>query len=110
MKNRGSKQRLYAGLLGFGACILIYRTTRMMVEGAMVFLMLWVTVLLVMEFSIDAGCLFTTIKWWIKDDESYSSTPLRLGAAAAILHAFRVLIFVLGRTTPFLNFDVRPEH
>jgi GNAT superfamily N-acetyltransferase len=39
---------------------------------------------------------------------NYDYLPLRLGTAAALLHAFRVLVFAFGRTKPFLNFDVRP--
>jgi hypothetical protein len=31
-------------------------------------------------------------------------------AAAAIFHALRVLVFVIGRVGPWINFDVRPEH
>jgi hypothetical protein len=33
-----------------------------------------------------------------------------LGAAAAILHAIRVLIYMLGRTGPWVNFDEKPGH
>ncbi|MBI9097161.1 MAG: hypothetical protein JEY91_01725 [Spirochaetaceae bacterium] len=42
--------------------------------------------------------------------ESISKTlSLRFGASAAIFHAFRVLIYVLGRTSPWINFDLKPE-
>ena len=34
---------------------------------------------------------------------------LRAGAVATLLHVFRVLIFVIGRTVPWIDFDVRPE-
>ena len=46
----------------------------------------------------------------ILGESRLNTVPLRLGAAAAILHAPRVLIFVLGRTSTFLNFDVRQEY
>ncbi|MFC1502444.1 hypothetical protein ACFL6A_03430 [bacterium] len=71
---------------------------------------LWVSVLLVAEFLVDLSCFISCINWWIKNDESKASVPLRFGAAAAILHAVRVLIFVLGRTGPWINFDVKPIH
>ena len=35
---------------------------------------------------------------------------MRLGAGGVILHAVRVLIFVLGRVGPWIDFDVRLEH
>ena len=34
---------------------------------------------------------------------------MRLCSAAIILHAFRVLAFVLGRIGPWVNFDVKPD-
>ena len=59
---------------------------------------------------LDLSCLLSSIFWWIKNDKSKARLPLRLGAAAAILHALRVIIFVLGRVGPWIDFDVRPEH
>ena len=52
----------------------------------------------------------SSVFWWISNNEAKASIPLRLGATAAILHAVRVLIFVLGRFGPWIDFDVRPEH
>jgi len=72
-------------------------------------LVLWVFILLIAELLIDVGCLLTSVNWWISNDESKSSIPLRFGAAAVLLHAVRVLIFVLGRIGPWINFDVRTE-
>ena len=105
-----SKQRLYASLLMFGSCILLFRSQLMLYSGALDVLVLWVSVLLVAEFLVDLSCFFSSIHWWIKNDENKASVPLRFGAAAAILHAVRVLIFVLGRTGPWINFDVKPVH
>jgi hypothetical protein len=104
-----SKQRLYASLLILGACILLFRTITMLAQGALDVLVLWVSVLLIAELLIDAGCLISSIKWWITQDKANDRIPLRFGAAAALLHAVRVLIFVLGRVGPWVNFDVRPE-
>ena len=73
-------------------------------------LVLLVSILLIVEMLIDLSCFLTTIPWWISKDRAKARIPLRLGAAAALLHALRVLVFVLGRTGPWINFDVRPEH
>jgi hypothetical protein len=104
------RQRIYAALLSLGACILLFRTLAMLWAGALEVLMPWVSALLLLEMTIDIAVLATAIRWWVAASPEYDSTPLRLGAAAALLHAFRVLIFALGRVEPFLNFDVRPEH
>jgi hypothetical protein len=82
----------------------------MLSQGALDILVLWVSAVLIAEMLLDSACLLSSIKWWIANDRKYDSIPLRLGAAAAILHAFRVLIFVLGRIGSWLDFDVRPAH
>jgi len=105
-----SKQRLYASLLILGACILLFRTIMMLAQGALNVLVLWVSVLLFAELLIDLSCILSSIFWWINNDKNKARIPLRLGATAAILHAVRVLIFVLGRVGPWIDFDVRPEH
>lgn len=109
MVRKVSYQRMYASLLALGACILIYRTVTLIAQGALNIFALWVSILLFVEMLIDISCFFTTIPWWISKDRSRAGIPLRLGAAAALFHAFRVLVFVTGRTGPWKNFDVRPE-
>jgi len=105
------KQRLYAGLLLLGAGILLFRTLHMMlVEQASEILVDWVYTLLILEFMLDLGCLLAASRWFSLSKWQYASTALKLGAWATILHAFRVLIYVLGRTGPFENFDVKPEY
>ncbi len=104
-----SKQRIYASLLALGACILLYRTIMMLSQGALNTLVLWVSILLFAELLLDLSCLLSSIFWWIKNDKNKSRIPLRLGAVAALLHAVRVLIFVLGRVGPWIDFDVRPD-
>jgi hypothetical protein len=104
-----SRQRLFAALLALGASILLYRTVTMIFQGAMGVLVLWVSILLVAELLLDASCLLSSIVWYIANDRNRARLPLRLGAAAAILHASRVLIFVIGRVGPWINFDVQPE-
>lgn len=46
----------------------------------------------------------------ISNRREHARLPLRLIAAAVILHAIRVLVYVLGRTGPWVNFDVKPEY
>lgn len=96
-------------LLILGASILLYRTITMLFQDALDILVWWVSILLIAELVIDAACIITSIPWWIKNEKSKDRFPLRFGAAATILHAIRVLIFVIGRAGPYLDFDVRPE-
>lgn len=107
--SKANTQRIYASLLILGASILLSQTVLLVIQGAYDTLMPWVFFLLILEMFIDFTVIITALPWLIKTDPEYSSTPLRFGAAAAILHAFRVMIFALGRVEPFLNFDVRPE-
>ena len=103
-----SKQRIYASLLALGAAILLFRTIMMLAQGNLNILVRWVGGLLILEFLIDLGCFITALKWWLKNDIHYRNWPLRLGAVAAFVHAFRVMIFVLGRIGPWIDFDVQP--
>ncbi len=105
-----SKQRLYASLLILGAGFLLFRTIMLISQGSLSIYVSWVSILLIAEFLIDLGCLLSSIFWWINDDENKASIPLRFAAVVIILHAVRVLIFVLGRVGPWIDFDVRPEH
>jgi hypothetical protein len=109
MEHTPSRQRLYAALLGAGACILLFRTTLMIAQGYLGVLLPWVAGLLLVELALDLGCLLGSIRWWVAGDDARARLPVRLGEAAIILHAVRVLIYALGRTAPLLNFDVRPE-
>lgn len=102
-------QRIYASLIILGAGILLFRTLTMLFQGVFHILALWVFILLIIEMIIDATCIFTAIPWWISNSRQKDSLPLTMGAAAALFHAFRVFIFVLGRTGPWIDFDVRPE-
>jgi hypothetical protein len=69
----------------------------------------WVSFLLIAEMAIDAGCLLASVRWWLHDDEAHAVPALRLAAATVFVHAARVLVFALGRTGPFLDFDIAPE-
>jgi len=104
-----SKQRIYAFLLILGASILLFRTLRLLFfEQGLEILVLWVIILTILESIIDSCCIIGSLRWLISNDALKATFPLRLGAVAAILHAIRVLIYVLGRTGPWVNFDVKP--
>ena len=110
MGNKASSYRLYASLLALGACILLSRTITMLAQGALTTLVLWVFVLTIAEMLIDLSCLVSSVSWMTNKSRRKSRMiALRLGAAAAIVHALRVLIFVIGRVGPWIDFDVRPE-
>lgn len=110
MSTKTSKQRIYASLLMLGALILLFRTILMVTQGNLEILVFWASVLLIAEMLLDAGCFFSSLKWWVANDKNYASIPLKFGAAAAILHAFRVLVFVVGRVGPWIDFDVNLQH
>lgn len=110
MKRDYPRQRPFAVCMVIGSGVLLFRTGRMMViEGAFTQLVWWVAALTVVEFLIDLACLSASLRWLVTAERSHSRPALRLGAAAAIFHAFRVLIYVLGRVGPWVDFDIRPE-
>lgn len=105
-----SRQRVYASLVAFGISILLFRTVVMLTDGSLAVLATWVSALLVVECALDMTTFLGSARWWITTAERHARLPLRAAAAAIILHAVRVFIFVLGRTGPWIDFDVRPEH
>jgi len=106
-----SRQRIYAFLLILGASILLWRTLQLLfVERGLEILVLWAIILTILELIIDFSCIIGSLRWLISNDALKATFPLQLGAAAAILHAIRVLFYVLGRTGPWVNFDVKPEY
>ncbi len=104
------QQRFYAAMLILGAGLLLTRTIIMLSQNALNVLVSWVSLLLIIEMLIDVACIITSVNWFIANNPLKSKIPLRLAAIAAIFHAFRVLVFVLGRVGPWIDFDVRPEH
>lgn len=110
MNLQGSNQRLYALLLILGAGILLFRTLRLIYLGYLEIFVLWVAVWLIIELLVDLGCIVSATRWWITNDKNQDRLPLRLGATAAIVHAFRVLIYVVGRVGPWINFDIKPKY
>ena len=107
MHNPPSKHRLYASLLILGGAILLFRTIAMLAGDALSILVWWASGLLLMEMLVDVAVMLTSIRWWRKGSRETARLPLQLAAAATILHFIRVMIFVLGRTGPWINFDVQ---
>jgi hypothetical protein len=103
------RHSVYAVLLGLGALILLARTIIMLSGGALSILTAWAGVLLAVEFTLDAVTLLGAVRWWSTGTEPAMQLALRVAAGAALLHAVRVLVFALGRTGPWIDFDVRPE-
>lgn len=104
-------QRVYSFFLALGACILLFRTLRLIFfEGGFEQLVLFCILLTFVEMIFDVLCLVFSVRWFISSDSKFSSLPLRFGAIATIIHFVRVLIFVLGRTTVLQNFDVKEEY
>lgn len=108
---RAASQRTYAILIAVGASILLYRTVSLaFFEGGLQKLLPVFVVLTFVEMAVDAACLGFSIRWAVHADSAYARVPLRLGAAATLIHFLRVAVFALGRTELFRNFEVRPEY
>ncbi len=101
--------RVGPGLLFAGAGVLLYRTIALLAGGARAVLKGWVLALNVLEMLVDIATMAAAIRWWRSRAPRDAQLPLRIGAVATLLHAVRVLVFVLGRTGPWVDFDVRPE-
>lgn len=96
-------------LLLLGAGILLYRTVALLVGGAASVLRRWVVGLTLVEMCVDAVTMLGAARWWRSRAPRHARLPLRAGAVATVLHAVRVAVFVLGRTGPWVDFDVRPD-
>jgi hypothetical protein len=103
-----SHQRRHAALLAGGAAILLHRTIAL-VRGARRVLKPWVVALTYLEMAVDLLTIGGAVRWWRSGSADDARFPLRVGMAATLLHAVRVLVFVLGRVGPWVDLDVRPE-
>ena len=102
-------KNVFAGLLFVGAGFLLFRTIVLILHGALTEQVRWVAVLLVVESMLDVATLIACFEWWRRLGEPRVRIALRLAAAVTIVHAIRVLIFVLGRLEPWRDFEIRPE-
>jgi hypothetical protein len=80
----------------------------MFFEDGLEMLFWWVIGLTILELLIDVSCMISSSRWFFSGSTRTSTLTWRLGAAAAILHAIRVLIYVLGKIGPWYDFDVKP--
>ena len=99
-------QRTLATLLFIGAGFLLYRTLAMVSGGALETLVAWVVVLLMLELIADGIAMVVCGAWAIGGRPEQVRAVIRVTAVVVVLHAVRVLVFVLGRTGPWVDFDV----
>lgn len=104
-----TSDRRGAILTGGGISILLVRAIAI-VSGSRQVLRQWVIGLAALELVLDAATLAASVRWGLTNLRRHRQLPLRLAAAATILHAVRVVVFVLGRSPRLKDFDVRPEH
>ncbi len=97
------------GLLLLGAGFLLYRTLALVAGGARRVLAPWVVGLTYLEMAIDAVTMTWAARWWRSRSPAHASPALRAGAGATLVHALRVAVFVVGRTGPWVDVDVREE-
>jgi len=103
-------QRTYAAIVGLGIWVLLIRTILMTAQGYLSIFVPWVAGLLALELLLNASVFLSALWWWLGAVASRATLSLRLTATAIVVHAIRVAVFVLGRTGPWHDFDVRPIH
>lgn len=65
----------------------------MLAQGALEELILWISILLIIEMLIDSSCLVGSMLWWKENNPKSDSLPLKLGAAAVVLYTVRVFMY-----------------
>ena len=101
-------QRSLATVLFIGAAFLLYRTLALVSAGALETFVSWVVVLLMLELIADGITMVVCAAWAISGKAEQVRAVIRATSVVILLHAVRVLIFVLGRTGPWVDFDVKP--
>ena len=99
-----------AGALTAGAVVVLGRAAALLTAESRRVLKRWVTTLAGIEFGVDLLALFASLRWWRCGSAVGRRPALGVAAVAAVVHAVRVAIFLLGRTPPLKDFDVRPEY
>lgn len=92
-----------------GAGILLYRTLALIAGGARSVLKPWVIWLTFLEMAIDVITMGAASRWWQSRNADDRGPALAAGASATVVHAVRVAVFVLGRTGPWIDIDVRED-
>jgi hypothetical protein len=96
-------------LLVLGAGVLVYRTVTMLTDGSATVLVPWVAATIWIELALDGAAMLAAGGWAWTGRAAHERAALWLAAIVTVVHALRVLVFVLGRTV-WIDFDVRPEH
>lgn len=105
-----TNKKIFPILMILGAGILLFRTILLLFfENGLHSLMIWVIVLTFIEMIIDLTCITFSFKWFLNNQKNNIIKSLRLGASAAIFHASRVLIYIIGRIGPWKDFDIKPD-
>lgn len=104
-----NKQRVIAGSLFLGACVLVFRAYSLLAGGARDVFVGWVYALLIAELFVDLLALVLLARWFVQCTVPARTLALRATALVIVLHAIRVGIFALGRIGPWTDFDVQPE-
>lgn len=102
--------RLAAAGLVLGSGFLLARTVMLMAEGHLRTYTWWAAGLLGLEFFVDAVAAGAGVAWLVTRRPGHATLALRAVAAMILMHAVRVVVFVLGRTGPWVDFDVRPPY
>lgn len=102
--------RLAAVGLVLGSGFLLARTIMLMAGGSLGTYSWWAAALLGVESSVDAVVVVAGGAWLVARHSGHATLALRAAAAMILMHAVRVLVFVLGRTGPWVDFDVRPPY
>ena len=92
-----------------GAAFMLWRTIVLISAGTLGVYVPWVGGLLVVEAAVDSMTLGLAVLWLVTGRSSHQKMTLRATVAVVLVHALRVSIFVLGRTGPWIDFDIRPE-
>lgn len=98
-----------AGVVGGGG-FLLGRTIALIAGGSLTTMVGWAAGLLLVELSIDAAAAAAGVRWLLSGKAEHGATASRVVGVMIAVHAVRVAVYVLGRTGPWVDFDVRPEH
>lgn len=93
-----------------GSGFLLARTIMLVAGGSLHTYTWWAAALLGIEFVVDAVAVAAGAAWVVTRRADHATRALRAVAAMILVHAVRVLVFVLGRTGPWVDFDVRAQH
>lgn len=110
MTNTFSQKRYHFFLLTLGASILVFRTIKLLYfEEGLLKLALLPIFLTYVEMISDLTCIASSLTFIIKLKLVAKKTAIISGSFSTLLHFTRVLIYFLGRTTAFTDFDLKPQ-